>query len=76
MIWTILYNLAFWSLLTTILIGYWQSLRSGWQQVKQLHRIPCSRCAYFSGNFRLKCAVNPTVAFSLEAINCPYFESV
>jgi len=76
MIWIILYNLVFWSLVATILHGYWQSLRSGWKQVKNYHSIPCGRCVYFTRNYRLKCAVNPCVASSLEAINCPHFESV
>ncbi len=75
MVWVIFYNIIFWSITITILWGYWHTLQRGWQSVKQLHRIPCSRCVYFTGNYRLKCTVNPCIALSVEAINCPYFES-
>ncbi|MFN3361065.1 MAG: hypothetical protein ACK421_06545 [Pseudanabaenaceae cyanobacterium] len=74
MLWIIAYNLAFWSIVITILYGYWRSLRSGWQWVREQHRIPCSRCVYFTGNYRLKCTVHPSHALSPQAINCPDFE--
>ncbi|MCA1903667.1 MAG: hypothetical protein LDL47_02380 [Cyanobacteria bacterium KgW148] len=48
-----------------LLINYLQMLRSGWQFLRQLHRIPCSRCVYFT--------VNPGRALSIEAIKCPDF---
>ncbi|MCS6959552.1 MAG: hypothetical protein RMK91_05825 [Pseudanabaenaceae cyanobacterium SKYGB_i_bin29] len=74
MLWIIAYNLAFWSIVATVLYGYWRSLRSSWQWVREHHRIPCSRCVYFTGNYRLKCTVHPCSALSPQAINCPDFE--
>ncbi len=73
MFWLIVYNLTFWSIVGLILINYLQMLRSGWQFLRKLHRIPCSRCVYFTGNYHLKCTVNPGRALSIEAIKCPDF---
>ncbi|NJR69347.1 MAG: hypothetical protein HC771_12300 [Synechococcales cyanobacterium CRU_2_2] len=36
--------------------------------------MPCSNCRYFTGDYRLKCTVNPYVALSEEAIGCRDFE--
>lgn len=41
--------------------------------LKRLHQIPCSKCAYFTGDYRLKCTVNPITAMSESAINCRDF---
>ncbi|MEM6612557.1 MAG: hypothetical protein AAF652_09940 [Cyanobacteria bacterium P01_C01_bin.72] len=41
--------------------------------LKQLHQIPCDKCAYFTGDYRLKCTVNPMVAMSEKAIGCRDF---
>jgi hypothetical protein len=38
--------------------------------LQQLNKIPCSNCCFFSSNPYLKCAVNPTIALTEEAINC------
>ncbi|MUL39251.1 hypothetical protein [Gloeocapsopsis dulcis] len=38
--------------------------------LQQLNKIPCSNCRFFSSNPYLKCAVNPTIALTEEAINC------
>ena len=41
--------------------------------LKRLHQIPCDKCAYFTGDYRLKCTVNPTTAMSEQAIGCRDF---
>ncbi|MES1024631.1 hypothetical protein ABN584_17205 [Gloeocapsa sp. BRSZ] len=38
--------------------------------LQQLNKIPCSNCRYFSSNPYLKCAVNPKIALTQEAIDC------
>ncbi len=38
--------------------------------LKQINKIPCSNCRYFSSNPYLKCAVNPKIALTEEAIDC------
>ena len=42
----------------------------GVQDVKTLHEIPCSRCRYFTGEYHLKCPVNPRAALTEAAIDC------
>jgi hypothetical protein len=42
----------------------------GVQDIKTLHEIPCSRCRYFTGEYHLKCPVNPSTALTEAAIDC------
>ena len=54
----------------------WRSIEISQKAVKhlqRLHQIPCSKCAYFTGDYRLKCTVNPTIAMSETAIGCQDF---
>ncbi|MEL6502674.1 MAG: hypothetical protein AAFQ23_14990, partial [Cyanobacteria bacterium J06623_1] len=34
------------------------------EHLQRLHQIPCDKCAYFTGDYRLKCTVNPVAAMS------------
>ena len=43
-------------------------------RIRRLHQIPCSRCAFFTGDYRLKCTVHPCKALSEEAIDCLDYE--
>lgn len=36
-------------------------------------QIPCRRCCFFSNNLYLKCAIQPTIAMTKEAIDCSDF---
>ncbi len=62
-----------------ILIAVWQfysTIRAGVRQVRQLHQIPCANCQFFTGEYNLKCPVNPMNALSEAAIGCrDYFPS-
>lgn len=62
------------SLLVVFLWSIWIALRDGVAQIKRLHQVPCSRCAYFTGDYRLKCTVHPCKALTEEAINCIDYE--
>ncbi|MEM7062564.1 MAG: hypothetical protein AAF572_05300 [Cyanobacteria bacterium P01_B01_bin.77] len=56
-----------------LLLCVWQTLhtlKQGASYVRRLHQIPCSRCAYFTSDYRLKCTVNPVTALTEEAIDC------
>ena len=56
-----------------LLLCVWRvlhTLRQGASYVKRLHQIPCSQCTYFTGDYRLKCAVHPISALTEDAINC------
>ncbi|NJR50985.1 MAG: hypothetical protein HC780_16805 [Leptolyngbyaceae cyanobacterium CSU_1_3] len=43
---------------------------SGVSRARQMHRIPCADCQYFTGDYTLKCTVHPSIALSEEAIDC------
>lgn len=46
-------------------------------KAKVMHQIPCTRCRFFTGDYRLKCTVNPQIANTEEAIDCKdYHEAV
>lgn len=51
------------------------TLRQGASYVRRLHQIPCSQCAYFTGDYRLKCTVHPISALTEEAIDCMDYAS-
>lgn len=37
------------------------------------HKLPCKKCRFFNNNHYLKCAVNPKIVLTEEAINCCEF---
>jgi hypothetical protein len=44
-------------------------------QARQMHRIPCAGCAFCTGDYRLKCTVQPFTALTEAAIGCTDFRS-
>lgn len=54
--------LCSWSLISFILDAIAQG--------KRMHQVPCSKCRFFTGDYRLKCTVNPAVANTEQAIGC------
>ena len=38
--------------------------------IKDLHQHPCENCEFFNNNYFLKCAVHPTTALTIQALNC------
>ena len=71
---SIFYFLGIWFLIGLSLWRSWQLLNRGVAHLRRLHQIPCSRCAFFTGDYRLKCTVHPCTALSEQAINCRDFE--
>jgi hypothetical protein len=37
---------------------------------KKMHQIPCTKCRFLTGDYRLKCTVNPDIASTEAAIGC------
>ncbi len=66
--------LAIWATLVCFFTSICFALREGIIKLQKLHRIPCSRCAFSTGDYRLKCTVRPCQAFTEEAIYCLDFE--
>jgi hypothetical protein len=73
-----IYSIAFTTCLSIISLrvslSALQSLNRGWANLVRLHQIPCDRCAFFTGEFNLKCTVHPCKAFNEQAINCQDYE--
>ncbi len=55
-------SLCSWSLVSCIIDAI--------AQAKRMHQIPCTKCRFFTGDYRLKCTVNPSLANTEQAIDC------
>lgn len=64
-------GVAAWTFLLLLAWSLSRALRDTWRRAKRMHRVPCSRCMYFTDDYRLKCAVRPQVANTEAAIGCP-----
>ena len=64
-----------WSLVILFCWAVWQALQDGIVQLKRMHQIPCSSCAFFTHDYHLKCTVNPLNALSEKASDCRDFEN-
>ncbi len=42
---------------------------------KQMHRIPCTKCCFFTNDYRLKCTIRPKIANTESAINCRDYQA-
>ncbi|MCS7227049.1 MAG: hypothetical protein NZ821_08675 [Gloeomargarita sp. SKYB31] len=60
-------------MLTGFLTALCFAFADGVELLQKLHRVPCDRCYYFSGDYRLKCAVHPCRAMTPMAVGCPDF---
>ncbi|NCR18262.1 MAG: hypothetical protein GPJ22_13625 [Microcystis aeruginosa LL13-03] len=61
--------IAIWLVLLFFFTALFLAIAEAWGRLRKLHRIPCSRCVFCTGDYRLKCAVHPMRAFSEEAIH-------
>ena len=64
-VWTIIFSFLFWRLI--------EISKQAIKHLQRLHQIPCDKCVYFTGDYGLKCTVNPMVAMSEGAIGCRDF---
>ena len=70
-------TLCMFAILSLIIISLWNlwlTFDKGITYVKRLHQIPCSRCAFFTGDYHLKCTVHPDNALTETALNCCDYE--
>ncbi len=42
-------------------------------RAQRMHQIPCAHCTFFTKDYHLKCPVQPSIALSEQAIDCPDF---
>ncbi|MBD1912701.1 hypothetical protein H6G02_09150 [Leptolyngbya sp. FACHB-16] len=64
-----------WSVVLLMCWNTWAFLRDSVGQARQMHRVPCANCRYFTGDYHLKCTVHPGRALSEEAIGCLDYEA-
>lgn len=62
-----------WLFVFSLIWSTYRTLTQGITSVKELHKIPCSTCKFFTGNYQLKCTINPKIALTEQAINCSDF---
>ena len=62
------------SMMAMFFISIIQAYKHGITHLKRLHQIPCSKCDFFTNDYRLKCTVHPVQACTEEAIHCLDFE--
>ncbi len=62
-----------WSAVILATVQVWRMFTVGTAQARQMHRIPCAGCQYFSGDYTLKCALHPSQAGTFDAIDCGDF---
>lgn len=62
--------LTLFAIVSNAIVGITTAVR----RLQTMHRIPCSRCAFFTNDYRLKCSVDPLSAGSEAAISCPHYE--
>jgi hypothetical protein len=71
---TIFFSAMAWGIVVMAIASVFQFLKDGSQQLKKLHQIPCSNCAFFTGSPCIKCTVQPHRACTELAIGCRDFE--
>lgn len=42
--------------------------------IKPLHRVPCKNCRFFGNNPYLKCAINPSIVLTEQALDCSDYQ--
>lgn len=60
-----------WMVMILMAWSFCSAIAEGLMNAKRMHSIPCANCRYFTGDYRLKCTVQPHVALSEAAIDCP-----
>lgn len=66
-LWAIIFSFLFYQMVLVLNLGI--------DRLTKLHQVPCSKCAYFTGDYRLKCPINPLIALSEDAIDCQDFQA-
>lgn len=65
-----------WGLILLIAWVILGAIANTYKQARTMHQIPCANCHFFTGNYFLKCPVQPRIALSENAIDCPDYDPV
>ncbi|MBD2462328.1 hypothetical protein H6G89_14875 [Oscillatoria sp. FACHB-1407] len=63
-----------WLVMLMVAWSIWSAVRDSFTNAKQMHRIPCANCQFFTNDYHLKCTVHPDTALSEEAVSCMDYE--
>ena len=64
-----------WLLVLLLAWNLWSAVRDTVTTSQKMHQIPCVNCQFFTGDYRLKCTVQPSIANTEEAIHCSDYQS-
>jgi len=64
-----------WGLVFLIFSSIGHTVADSLRRAQRMHKIPCANCVFFTGDYHLKCPVQPTIALSEDAIDCPDYRS-
>ncbi len=64
-----------WGLMFLLFSSIGATVTDSLRRAQRMHQIPCANCVFFSGDYHLKCPVQPTIALSEDAIDCPDYRS-
>ncbi|MFK8185299.1 MAG: hypothetical protein AB8B99_18145 [Phormidesmis sp.] len=64
-----------WIVIGIVVVSMISMVKDGIVNVRRMHRIPCANCQYATNDYRLKCSVHPSMAFSEDAVSCRDFEA-
>jgi hypothetical protein len=59
-----------WLFLLTLGSSIYSACNDTAARAKQMHKIPCTNCQFFTNDYRLKCTIQPTIALTEQAIDC------
>ncbi|AUC60367.1 hypothetical protein AA637_03950 [Cyanobacterium sp. HL-69] len=68
-----LYFVGAWLLLFLLVASILRGVRDAVKRSQAMHEIPCTNCQYFTNDYRLKCTIQPNIANTELAKDCPDF---
>jgi hypothetical protein len=64
---------AVWAAVVCVISDTWKVRRKDMGSARQIAQLPCKKCRFFHNNPYVKCAVNPEIALTRDAVDCSDF---
>jgi hypothetical protein len=71
-----IYSLSAWILMITLASNIFRFVADVIKRTRKMHEIPCTNCRYFTNDYHLKCTIQPQIANTELAIDCPDFQKI
>jgi len=65
-----IFSLMVWLIVASKLTGVWKEARDRISSFNQVEPMPCRNCQFFANNHYLKCAVQPSIVLTSQALKC------